>query len=178
MSQTLVTTGLIVASILAAWLRFDLGWYLLSWLFVLLCIAGAFAAWIARGRRLPPVQLPRSVEELGGREALTREEETRFADSLRAWHHRQQRSAWDEIVRGGPGPLVAARTAFHYLWLSFFALALLPPSVVPASLLPGLPRFLVVLLPLAAVSLAAAAPLGLRDWRRARKALSEEGELA
>jgi hypothetical protein len=78
----------------------------------------------------------------------------------------------------GPGPLVAARTAFYYLCLSFFALALLPPSVVPASLLPGLPRFLVVLLPLAAVSLAAAAPLGLRDWRRARKALSEEGELA
>lgn len=172
MSQTLIVASLIVGSVLAAWLRFDAMWSMVGRLVALLCLAAAFAALMIRGRRLSPTQLPLTVEELGARETLTPDQEAQFADALRAWHGRQQRQAWEDIARGGPVPLMGARTALYYLWLSFLAVALLPPGAVPTSVLPELPRFLVVLLPVAAVSLVVAAPLAIRDWQRAVRALA------
>ena len=172
--QPLVTAGLILGSILAAWFRFDADSLMISWSVVLICIAGAVAGWLFQARRLPHIQLPQEVQELGTRTEFTPEEEARFTDALRAWHQQQQQNAWREIVGQGPGPLIRMRAAFYFLWLSLIALALLPPMAVPSMFLPQLPRFVIVQLPLAATALAIAAPLGIRDWRRAKKALTNQ----
>ena len=170
--QPLVTAGLILGSILAAWFRFDADSVMMSWSVVMICIAGAVTGWLFQARRVPHIQLPQDVQELGTRTELTPEEEARFTEGLRAWHQHQQQNAWREIVGHGPGPLIRTRAVYYFLWLSLAALALLPPVAVPGVLLPQLPRFLIVQLPLAATALAIAAPLGIRDWRRAKKALT------
>ena len=174
MSPTVVTTGLIVAAILAAWLRYDAGSIVLSWVVVFGSIGGAVASWIVRARRLPEIQLPRNVEDLGAREELTPKEEAQFADELRGWHREQQLDAWRVIERQGPGALIRARAALYFLWLALPAIVLLPARALPGTLPVGLPRSVVVLLPLAAVAIAVAVPLGIRDSRRARKALADQ----
>jgi hypothetical protein len=70
--------------------------------------------------------------------------------------------------------LIWPRAAIHYFWLCVFAIALLPSTSVPSRLMPQLPRSAVVLLSLAAIALAAAVLLGLRDWTRVRKSLEAE----
>ena len=171
MPRSFITVGLIVGSILSAWLRFDAGLVVLSSILLLLCIIGAVAGWVFEARRAPHIALPSDVQELGSRDQLTSAEEAQFADSLRTWHRHQQREAWREIDRQGPGPQIRLRAAVYYLWLCLFALTLLPPSAVPSVLLPQLPRSAIVLLPLAVAALAVAVPLGIRDWRRARRSL-------
>jgi hypothetical protein len=71
--------------------------------------------------------------------------------------------------------LITTRAAFYYLWLSAFALTVLPPSFVPNVFTSQLPRFAIVVLSLASVSIAIAVPLGVRDWRRARRSLDSSG---
>lgn len=171
MSQRVVTTGLIVGALVAAWLRFDAASVVMSWGVLLICITGAIAAWILQARRLPPTQLPPEVQELAAREELTPREEAQFKGSLQAWHRQQQEAAFREIAREGPGPLIRARTALYFLWLSLFALTILPPSTVPGTFLAPLPRFLIVVLPLGLIAVGVSVPLGIRDWRRARRAI-------
>src|SRR5262245_6495169 len=141
MSQRAVTTGLITGSLVAAWLRFDVGSAVRGWCVVLMCITGAAAAWIINSRRLPSIQLPPKVEALAGREDLTAREEAEFRDALREWHRHQQAAAFHELARDGPGSLIRARGALYFLWLSFFALAVVPRGAVPSTFLPQLPRF-------------------------------------
>jgi hypothetical protein len=174
MSQRVVTTGLIVAVLVAAWLRFDAAAVVMSWCVVLICLTGAIVAWILHARRLPPTQLPAEVQPLATREELTPREEAQFKGTLQAWHRKQQETAFREIADAGAGPLIRARAALYFLWLSFAALAVLPSAAVPATFLSRLPRFLIVVLPLGLIAVAAAVPLGIRDWRRARNALDSE----
>jgi hypothetical protein len=171
MLRSLITVGLIVGSIVSAWLRFDAGAVALSAIVLLLCIVGAVAGWLFDAKHAPPIVLPTDVQELGKRDQLTSAEEAQFADSLRTWHQRQQREAWRDIDRRGPGAQIRLRAAVYYLWLSFFALTVLPPRAVPSLWMSGLPRFVIVLLPLAVAALAVAVPLGVRDWQRARRSL-------
>ena len=169
--RSLITVGLILGSILSAWLRFDLRFVVLSSMVFVICIIAAIAGWLYESRRLPHIKLPSDVQELSNRDQLTSAEEAQFADSLRAWHRHQQQDAWREIDRRGPGPLITLRASLYYLWLCFFALTVLPPGAVPSGLIAQLPRFAIVLLPLAVVALAVALPLGIRDWKRARRSL-------
>lgn len=171
MSERVVATGLVAGALTAAWLRFDAQAVVLSWFVIVSCIAGALASWILQARRLPSVQLPTVVEELGQREELTFQEEGQFADALREWHRNQQDNTFREIARRGPGPLIARRGALYFLWLSLVILTVVPPAVVPATWLPGLPRFILVALATAVIAVAVAVPLGIRDWRRARNAV-------
>lgn len=173
MLRSVITVGLVLGSIVSAWLRFDAGLVALSLIVLLICIVGAIAGWLFDARRAPHIELPSDVQELASRDQLTPAEEKQFADSLQSWHRRQQRQAWREIDRRGPGPLIRLRAAFYYLWLCLFALAVLPPSAIPRDLLSQLPRFAIVLLPLAVTSLAVAVPLGIRDWKRARRSLDD-----
>lgn len=173
MSERVVATGLVAGALAAAWLRFDAQAVILGWLVIVSCIAGALASWILQARRLPSVQLPAIVEELGQREELTSEEEGRFADALRAWHRDRQDTAFREIARRGPGPLITRRAVLYFLWLSLVILTVVPPAAVPATFLPGLARFIVVALTTAVIAVAVAVPLGIRDWRRARHAVGD-----
>ena len=166
MSERVVATGLVAGALAAAWLRFDAQAVILGWLVIVSCIAGAIASWILQARRLPSVQLPAIVE-------LTSEEEGRFADALRAWHRDRQDTAFHEIARRGPGPLITRRTVLYFLWLSLVILTVVPPAGVPATFLPGLARFIVVALTTAVIAVAVAVPLGVRDWRRARHAVGD-----
>jgi len=166
-----MTVGLILGSILSAWLRFDAGLVALNLIVLLICVIGAFAGWVFASKRVPPIALPSDVQELGSRDQLTSEEDAQFASSLRTWHRRQQHEAWREIARQGPGPQIRLRAAFYYLWLSLFALTIVPPRAVPSLFMSQLPRCAIVLLPLALAALAVAVPLGIRDWRRARRSL-------
>ena len=175
MSQRAVTTGLIVGSLVAAWLRFDAGYLLLGWCVVLMCITGAAIAGILNARRLPSIQLPARVQDLAGRDELTPAEEGEFRDSLQGWHRRQQEMAFREIASAGPEPQIRARAALYFLWLSLIALAVVPRAAIPPAFLSRLPRFLIVVLPIALISIAVAVPLGIRDWRNARKALADGG---
>jgi hypothetical protein len=174
MRRSLITVGLILGSILSAWLRFDAGFLVLSLIVLVICIVGAFAGWLFLARRAPHIELPSDVQELGDRDQLTSAEEARFADSLRTWHQHQQQDAWREIDRQGPGPQIRLRAAVYYLWLCLFALTVLPPTAVPSVLTSQLPRSAIVLVPLAVAALAVAVPLGIRDWRRARRSLGSE----
>jgi len=176
MRRSMITVGLILGSILSAWLRFDAGFVLLSAVLFLICIIGAMAGWFFAAKRVPHLQFPPDVQELANRDELTSAEETRFADSLRTWHRQQQRAAWREIDRQGPGPLIRTRAALYYLWLSAFALTVLPPSIVPSVYTSQLPRSAVIVLSLALVSIAVAVPLGIRDWQRARRSLHSSGQ--
>jgi hypothetical protein len=171
MPRPLLAICLIFGAALSAWLRFDVGSVALSWSVVLTCIVVTIAASLAGAKRAPHVALPTEVADLGSRSELTSEEEKRFGEALRSWHAQQQHDAWREVSRGGPGPLIRSRAALYFLWSSFIALALLPSTVVPNGFMPYLPRFAVVLLPLAGVAIAVALPLGIRDWRRARESL-------
>lgn len=171
MPRSLLMTGFVFGSTFAAWLRFDAGSVALSWIVMLICIAAVLAGALLQSKRAPHLALPPEVQELGSRAHLTSEEEERFADALRAWHRQNQREAWLEIRRDGPGSLIRPRAAIYYFWLSIVAVAVLPPTLVPSALIPQLPRFAVVLLPLAAAALAVAVPLGLRDWRRVLRSL-------
>ena len=173
MSQRVVTTGLIVGSLVAAWLRFDAGSLLLGWCVVLTCLIGAGIAGILNARRLPSIQLPARVQDLAGRDELTPLEEREFRDSLQEWHRSRQEIAFREIARAGPVPQIRARTALYFLWLSLVALVVVPRAAVPPAFLSQLPRFVVVVLPIALISVALAVPLGIRDWRNARKALAD-----
>jgi hypothetical protein len=176
MLRSLITVGLILGSILSAWLRFDAGLVALSLFVLLICIISAFAGWVIASKRMPPIALPSDVQELGSRDQLTSEEEAQFAGSLRTWHQRQQHEAWREIARQGPGPQIRLRAAVYYLWLSLFALTVLPPGAVASLSMSQLPRCAVVLLPLALAALAVAVPLGIRDWRRARRSLEPDAQ--
>ena len=171
MPRSLLMTGFIFGSTSAAWLRFDAGSVALSWIVMLICIAAMLAGALLQYKRAPQLALPPEVQELGSRDHLTSEEEERFADALRAWHRQNQREAWLEIQRDGPGSLIRPRAAIYYFWLSIVAVAVLPPTLVPSALIPQLPRFAVVLLPVAAAALAVAVSLGLRDWRRVLQSL-------
>ena len=174
MSPTLVTIGLIATTVLAAWLRFDAGSLIASWAVVAVGLGSAVASWIVRARRLPPVGLPRNVEELGAREELSPREEAEFAEGFRGWHRHQQLDAWRDIERRGPGPLILARAVLYVLWSGLLAVVIVPRQAIPASFLPGVPRFVVVLLPLLLAAVVAAVPLGLRDWKRATRAVADE----
>jgi hypothetical protein len=173
MSPRTVTTGLIVGALVAEWLRFDLHAAGYSWLIMVICVAGAVVAWIRQARRVPAVQLPPVVEDLGDRTELTPGEERQFADALREWHRGQQDAAFREIAHGSPAPLIAARGALYFLWLSFAILAVVPAGAVPATFVPALPRFVIVALGTALIALTAGVPLGVRDWKRARKAVGK-----
>lgn len=167
----IVAVGLVLASALAAWLRFDANAPFIAWVVVLVSLAGAVAGWLVNARRLPPIEVPPVVGELGERESLTPEEEARFAAELRSWHDRNQRAAWQEMVRQGPAAQIARWSVLLYLWLSLFAIALVPPRAVPDTVLPALPRSVVVLAPLAGAALAVGSVLGTRDRGRIRKRL-------
>ena len=173
MTQRRIITGLLMGALVAAWLRFDAGAVVLGWCAVLISLTGAIAAWILRARRLPPVQLPAEIQDLATREVLTPHEEAEVTRTLQAWHRKQQEIAFREIERDGPGPLISARTALYFLWLSLFTLAVVPPTAVPATFLSQLPRSVIVVVGLGLMAAAVAVPLGIRDWRRARKALAD-----
>ena len=171
MLRTVITVGLILASIVSAWLRFDAGLVALSSIVFVICIIGAMAGWWFEARRAPHIDLPSAVQALSNRDQLPPAEDQHVTDSLQSWHRRQQRQAWSEIERRGPGALIRLRAALYYLWLSFFALTVLPPRIVPSLVMPNLPRFAIVLLPLAVAAFVVAVPLGIRDWQRARRSL-------
>ena len=171
--RSLITVGLILGSIVSAWLRFDAGLVALSSIVFVICIVVAMAGWWFESRRVPNIELPSDVQELSNRDQLTSAEEKQFADSLQSWHRRQQQQAWSEISRQGPGPLIRLRAAVYYLWLCFFALTVVPPAAVPSAVMSQLPRFAIVLLTLAVAALAFAVPLGIRDWKRARRSLDD-----
>lgn len=169
---SVTTSTLILGSLVAGWLRFDLHWVLLGYAVMVVCFAAAVAGWLRHAATVPRTPLPPEIQELM-RDRLTEEEEARFADALRARHREDQRAAWEQIARGGPAPRVVARTSFYYLWLSVIGLGFIPPAIVSPVIMPRVPRFLVVLLPLALLSFCVAAPLGIRDFTLAKKGLSE-----
>jgi hypothetical protein len=162
-----------LGSTLSAWLRFDKGALLLSWIVMLLSIGGVMVTWLRESRRAPPLSFPIEVQQLGDREELTPDEERRFAEALRAHHRETQRKIWLDLQRQGPLALIGPRAALYYRWLCLFVLAVLPPSVVPGDLLPALPRFVLVLTSLALAVIAVAVPLGWRDWRRVVRSLKD-----
>jgi hypothetical protein len=163
----------LLGSTLSAWLRFDKGALLAGWIVMLARIAAVMVIWVLAARRAPPLVFPADIEELGARARLTADEEQRFADALQAHHRQTQRDAWRDLQRQGPGALIGPRAALYYFWLCVVVLAILPPTAVPGDVLPGLPRFVLVLSALALVALAVAVPLGLRDWRRVVRSLGE-----
>jgi hypothetical protein len=171
MLRPAIMVPFILGSILAAWLRFDAGSMLLSWIVMLICIAVTLASSVRESKHAPQLTLPPECEALSSKDRLTPKEEETFTKALRAWHVQQQRKSDLEIRRRGPRSLIWPRAAIHYFWLCVFAIALLPSTSVPSRLMPQLPRSAVVLLSLAAIALAAAVPLGLRDWTRVRKSL-------
>ena len=99
---------------------------------------------------------------------LNPQESARFAETLLAWHEERQRESWREVSDGGPRVLVAHRAMMLYFWAALLVIMFVPPSV-PRGILAPVPRFVVVLLPIAAVAALLAVPLGLGDWRRARR---------
>ena len=141
MPRSLLMTGFVFGSTLAAWLRFDTGSVALSWIVMLICIAAMLAGALLQSKRAPHLALPPEVQEIGNRDHLTSEEDERFADARRAWHRQNQKEAWLEIQRDGPGSLIRPRAAIYYFWLSIVAVAVLPPTLVPSALIPQLPRF-------------------------------------
>ena len=163
--------SLVLVAILAAWVRLDLGHVVLSWALVVGGLSAVIVIALGWARRVPNLQIPPEIEALQGRDFLSPEEEERLGNALRTWHSELQRDSWLEISRHGPGPLIGRRAAFYFLWSSFLVLAVLPPMVVRPQFLPGLPRFVIVLLPLAVVAMAVALALGIRDWNRARRSL-------
>jgi hypothetical protein len=174
MRRTLITAAFILGSILAAWLRFDMGSMLASWVVMMVCIAGTLTGWVRQAKHAPTITLPPECEALSNKDEFTAEEEARFTNALKAWHAEQQRNAHLDILRRGPGSLIGPRATILYFWLSTLTLALLPPNAVHIGLMPGLPRFAVVLLPLGLVAVAVAAPLGLRDWARVRRSVEAD----
>jgi hypothetical protein len=158
----------LIASTVAAWLRFDKGLVATSWIVMLLGLAGTMASWLFEVRRVPRLAIPDYVEPAGS-PSLTAEE--RFVEALRADHRQRQLETWRDIKRRGPGSLIGPRAAFYYFWLCVFVLAVVPPSTVPRDLLPQLPRFSVVLLSLAGLAVTIAVPLGLRDWTGVQRSL-------
>jgi len=163
----------LLGSTLSAWLRFDKGALLFGWIVMLVCIAGAMVTWLREGTRAPRLMFPSEVQELGARDQLTPDEEQRFVDALRAHHRQTQREVWRDLQRRGPEALIGPRAACYYFWLCVFVLAVLPPTAVPSDVLPGLPRFVLVLMSLALAVIAVAVPLGLRDWRRVVRSLED-----
>ena len=163
----------LAGSTLSAWLRFDRGVPLVSWMVMLVCIAGVMVTWLREARHAPPIVFPSEVQELGARDHLTPDEERRFGEALRAHHRQAQREAWRDLQRRGPWALIGPRAAFCYFWLCVFVLAILPPSAVPSDVLPRVPRFVLVLTSLALVVVAVAVPLGWRDWRRVVRSLED-----
>ena len=161
-------------STLSAWFRFDRGALLVGLFVLLVSIAGVFATWLLEARRAPPLVLPGAVNELSGRDHLTPEEERRFAAALREDHDKRQLETWREVQRQGPAGLIGPRAAFYYFWSCVIVLVLVPPGVVPAQVLPLVPRFALVLATIALATLAVAVPLGLRDWRRVLRSLESE----
>jgi hypothetical protein len=75
---------LLAGSTLSAWLRFDRGVPLVSWIVMLVCIAGVMVTWLVEARHAPPIVFPSEVQELGARDQLTPDEERRFGDRLPA----------------------------------------------------------------------------------------------
>ena len=163
----------LLGSTLSAWLRFDKGALLLSWIVMLVCIAGVMVTWLLKARRAPRLVFSREVQELGARDQLTPDEERRFGDALQAHHRQTQREVWRDLQRQGPGALIGPRAAVYYFWLCVFVVAVLPPAAVPSDVLPRLPRFVLVLTSLALAVIAVAVPLGLRDWRRVVRSLED-----
>jgi hypothetical protein len=163
----------LLGSTLAAWLRFDKGALLVSWIVMLACIACVIVTWWLEARRAPRLVFPSEVQELGARDQLTPDEEQRFGDALREHHRRMQREVWQDLQRRGPGALIGPRAALYYFWLCVCVLAVLPPTAVPGHVLPRLPRFVLVLTSLAIAAIAVALPLGWRDWRRAVRSLDD-----
>jgi hypothetical protein len=151
----------------AAWLRFDQGAMLWSWLVLIASLAVLVAGSLAHSKRVPKIVLPAELQASNKRE-LSAEESARFADALRAWHQENQRESWREISSGGPWVLVGHRAMMLYFWAALLVLMFVPPSV-PRVIFGPLPRFVVVLLPIAAVAILVAVPLGFADWRRARR---------
>ena len=174
LSNALTALSLLCGFTAAAWLRFDQNALLPSWIVVAVSLAAFLAGPLIRARHLPPTALPPDVEQLANKRDLSPEEDARLKDALRAWHDANQRTAYEEISRQGPWMLMAGRAKIYYFWLALLALMLVPPALLGDVFSP-LPRFLVVLLPIAAVALLAAAPLGLRDWRRARRQVRQAG---
>ena len=140
---------------------------------MLVCIAVVMVTWLLEARRAPPLVLPSEVQEFSARDQFTPDEERRFGDALRAHHRQKQREGWRKLQRQGPWALVGTRAAFYYFWLCVFVLAVLPPTAVPSDVLPRLPRFVLVLTPLALAVIAVAVPLGWRDWRRVVRSLED-----
>ena len=169
--KKLRTIGLILGVVLSAWLRYDVESLAMSWSVAVIVLAATFATWIGDSKRVPNLEPPSGADELGSRDVLTVDEEKQFVDALRSWHARQQREAWRETVREGPARLIGSQALFFFLWLSFLAIALVPPFAIPRGFLPQLPRFAVVLLSLAALALTVAVPLGISVWVRARNSL-------
>ena len=164
----------LLGSTLSAWFRFDRG-ALLAGLFVLLVtIIGVFATWLLEARRAPPLVLPAAVNELSSRDHLTPEEERRFASELREDHYKRQLTSWRAVQRQGPASLIGPRAALYYFWSCVIVLVVVPPGVVPAHVLPLVPRFTLVLATIALATLAVAVPLGLRDWKRVLRSLESD----
>jgi hypothetical protein len=163
----------LLGSTLSAWLRFDKGALLASWIVMLVCIAGVMVTWLLEARRAPRLVFPSEVQELGARDQLTPDDEQRFVDALRAHHRQTQREVWRDLQRQGPGALIGPRAAVYYFWLCVFVVAVLPPAAVPSDVLPRLPRFALMLTSLALAVIAVAVPLGLRDWRRVVRSLED-----
>jgi hypothetical protein len=165
--------GFLLGSTISAWLRFDGGFVGMSWIVMLLSIAAIAAGLLHQAKRVLPLRSSRLVQESYAGEDLNREPGKRFVQELGKHHSHQQREVWHRIQRLGPGTLIGPRVTRYYFWLCLVALAVLPPTVVPRDLMPQLPRFAFVLVPLAVVALAVAIPLGLRDWRRAVRSLGD-----
>jgi hypothetical protein len=163
----LTTLSLLFGFTVAAWLRFDQGAMLLSWLVVIASLAALVAGSLVHAKRVPAIVLPAELQR-SNKPELSPEESARFADALHAWHREKQQETWREISDGGPWVLVAHRAMILYFWATLLVLMLVPPSV-PRSIVVPVPRFVVVLLPIAAIALLFGVPLGLSDWRRARR---------
>lgn len=155
--KKLRTIGLILGVMLSAWLRYDVESLAMSWTVAVILLAGMIATWIVQSQRVPDLKPHPEAGGVGSRDEPTVGDEKDFAEALRSWHARQQREAWRETVRAGPARLIRSRALFFFLWLSFLAIALVPPFVIPRGFMPQLPRFAVVLRFLAVLALTAAA---------------------
>jgi len=163
----------LLGSTLSTWLRFDRGAVVVSLVALLVTVAATLAVSVIEARRLPALVLPDAVRELEAKSFLTQAEERRFVAALREDHRLRQLAEWRQIERRGPGRLIGPRAAFNYFW-ACLCVHLIPPGLVPASLLPWAPRTALVLVSLAVAATALAVPFGLRDWARVLRAIEFE----
>jgi hypothetical protein len=166
--KALTSLSLLCGFTIAAWLRFDQRTMLWSWLVAIASLATLVAGQLLNAKRAPTIVLPAELEELSNKPELTPEESARFSDGLRAWHQERQQEDWREIIREGPWVIVAHRATMFYFWATLLVLMIVPP-VVPRGIFSAVPRFVLVLFPIAVIAFLLAVPLGLRDWRRVRR---------